>query len=167
MDNESNKLGPVCRFHRWKPAAVLRIGGEDAFTFLQGQFTNDLRQLDTAGAVYGLWLNHKGRVLADSFVCRGDDGGFWVVSYFCPATRIAERLEAFVISDDVTIDDVTTSWEGITLFGSSVPDAVTGLGKGSFSFVGRRTNQPHHDILFPSGMVVSPAVPGGGRIPAT
>jgi folate-binding Fe-S cluster repair protein YgfZ len=34
---------------RWKPAAWLRVTGEDAAGFLQGQFTNDLRPLGQPG----------------------------------------------------------------------------------------------------------------------
>ena len=41
----------------WQPAAWLRVIGEDAESFLQGQFTNDLRAPRAGGAVYGLWLN--------------------------------------------------------------------------------------------------------------
>jgi folate-binding Fe-S cluster repair protein YgfZ len=63
---------------RWRPAAWLRVSGEDAGTFLQGQFTNELRSVGTGG-IYGLWLNHKGKVLADSFVLprAADAGEFW------------------------------------------------------------------------------------------
>ena len=80
---------------RWKPAAWLRVTGEDAANFLQGQFTNELRGVPAGGAVYGLWLTLKGKVLADSFVVRGGTGAggsaaggaevFWVGSYFSPA----------------------------------------------------------------------------------
>ena len=74
------------QFYSGKNAAVLRVTGEDAANFLQGQFTNDLRGLTTGGAVYGLWLNQKGKVLADSFVIAGASAGeFWIVSYHVAA----------------------------------------------------------------------------------
>ena len=50
--------------HVYRPATMLRVSGADAFTFLQGQFTNELRQ-PVGSTVYGLWLNHKGKVVAD------------------------------------------------------------------------------------------------------
>ena len=56
--------------HVWEPAAWLQVSGPDAFNFLQGQFTNDLRLLEEQPAVYGLWLNEKGKVQGDSFVLR-------------------------------------------------------------------------------------------------
>ena len=95
----------------WRPACWLRVTGDDAATFLQGQLTNDLRELERAPSVYGLWLTLKGKVLADSFVLRGETPNtFWIGSYFSPASVIRERLESHVIADDVTIADETSGW---------------------------------------------------------
>ena len=114
-------------FSQWQPAAWLRVTGEDAFSFLQGQFTNDLRALERgAEAVYGLWLTVKGKVVADSFVLRLEEGGFGVVSYFSPAAAIRERLESFVIADDVTIADETAEWVGFSFIGSAPPERPAG-----------------------------------------
>jgi tRNA-modifying protein YgfZ len=125
-------------FSRWQPAAWLRVAGPEAFVFLQGQFTNDLRDLEKSSAVYGLWLNQKGRVLADSFVVRGHAAEeFWVGSYFSSAAVIRERLESYIIADDVTIADETTGWSGVTLTGPNAAAAARGLGSG-FVFAGRR-----------------------------
>ena len=129
----------------WKPAAWLRVTGSDALPFLQGQFTNDLRGLSGSGAVYGLWLNHKGRVLADSFVLRGGTAEeFWIGSYFSEAGVIRERLEAYVIADDVVVEDVTAEWVGVTLF----PGGRTGWAEG-LSFPGRRASEPCVEWVLP------------------
>src|SRR5437016_12516025 len=86
----------------WRPAAWLRVSGADAASFLQGQFTNDLRSLGDQPSVYGLWLNVKGKVVADSFTLRGGAAQeFWLGSYFSPAAIIRERLEGHIIADDV------------------------------------------------------------------
>src|SRR5271168_1758539 len=98
--------------HLWKPAAWLHVSGPDAFRFLQGQFTNELRLLDDQPSVYGLWLNEKGKVQADGFVLRGEDKTFWVGSYFSPAEALCARLRAYVIADDVTIEDCTAATAG-------------------------------------------------------
>lgn len=133
----------------WKPAAWLRVTGSDSFSFLQGQFTNDLRGLGESGAVYGLWLNHKGRVLADSFVLRG--GGteeFWVGSYFSEAAAIRERLEAYVIADDVVVEDVTAKWVGVTVFGRG-----EGRIEGAPGFSGRRARGACVEWMVPAGAI--------------
>jgi tRNA-modifying protein YgfZ len=106
----------------WQPAAWLRASGPDAASFLQGQFTNDLRGLAPGGSVYGLWLNVKAKVVADSFVLRGEGAEeFWIGSYFSTAGTIRERLESFIIADDVTIEDQTDAWRGISWMGGAPP----------------------------------------------
>lgn len=135
-------------FHRWRPAACLRATGEDSLAFLQGQFTNDLHQDAKEGAVYGLWLNQKGKVLADSFIRKISDRESWIVSYFSPAAVIRARLEAYIIADDVVIEDVTESMMGLTVVGAMTA-ADLGLGDAGWSFSGRRMREPHTEMVFP------------------
>lgn len=148
MSKESLSSEKDRDFFRWQPAAWLRVSGADAETFLQGQFTNDLRTLAGGRAVYGLWLNHKGRVMADSFVLRGAGGEFWVGSYFCPAAVIKERLESFIIADDVAVEDVTEQWRAVTLFGVTAESQSANPPVGCF-FEGRRGQEAHREYVFP------------------
>lgn len=111
------KNGTRVRIARFRPQAVLKISGEDALPFLQGQFTQDMKTPGRAAARYGLWLNQKGKVLADSFILAAEGGEFWVVSYFSSALTIRERLESYIIADDVEIDDQTAAWAGIAVIG--------------------------------------------------
>jgi folate-binding protein YgfZ len=135
----------------WKPAAWLRVTGADAANFLQGQFTNDLRALAPGGAVYGLWLNVKGKILADSFVLRGAAGDeFWIGSYFSPAVVIRERLESFVIADDVVINDLTADWLGVAVVGSGARQAMGGEPVDGFVFPGRRSYEENVEWIFPA-----------------
>jgi folate-binding protein YgfZ len=112
-------------FFEWSPAAWLRVTGPDALSFLQGQFSQDLRPVAAAARgsepAYGLWLTLKGKVEADGFVFRGESADeFWIGSYFSRAPVIRARLEGFIIADDVTIEDQTDAWTGITWVGEAV-----------------------------------------------
>ena len=128
---------------------MLRVTGEDAANFLQGQFTNDLRGLRAAGAVYGLWLNQKGKVVADSFVIAGASAGeFWIVSYHAAAVLRA-RLEDYIIADDVSVEDVTTEWTGLTLLGAGVVAWFAQAPRVGLSFRGRRTSGETLEWIFP------------------
>jgi len=149
-------------FYRWRPAACLRVTGEDSLTFLQGQFTNDLHQGAKSGATYGLWLNQKGKVLADSFVRKISEREWYVLSYFSPAAVIRERLEAYVIADDVVIEDVTDATMGLTLLGA-VSAAEMGLDASAWEFRGRRMPELHTEFIFPAGheFEVSAKLAGG------
>jgi tRNA-modifying protein YgfZ len=106
--------GWMCGF---RAAACLHVTGEDALTFLQGQFTQELRSAAEAPVAYGLWLNQKGKVLADSFVLREAADSVWIISCSSAAAVIKERLKAYVIADDVVIEDVTAERAGVTVGG--------------------------------------------------
>jgi folate-binding protein YgfZ len=138
---------PQHEIFRWGPAACLRVSGADAATFLQGQFTNDLQKQTPAQAVYGLWLNQKGKTLADSFVMPRGAAEFLVVSYFSPAAVIRERLEAYIIADDVVVEDLTASARGVTVFSETRPTDS----QGAIIFPGRRSRESHWEILTIAG----------------
>ena len=65
--------------------AVVRVAGEDAAAFLQGQCTADLRGVALADA---LWLNRKGRVLAHTVVAAEADGSFLLLCPHLPAAEL-------------------------------------------------------------------------------
>jgi tRNA-modifying protein YgfZ len=135
---------------RWDPAAWLRVSGMDAATFLQGQLTNDLRGLEVGGAVYGLWLSVKGKVLADSFVIRGaQPDEFWIGSYFSPASVIRERLESHVIADDVAIEDVTAEWMAVSVIGAEAVALLGAAPDTGVVFRGRRSRAENVEWVFP------------------
>lgn len=148
--------------HFYRPAALLRVTGGDAAEFLQGQFTNDLRSTRSAPAVYGLWLNHKGRVQADSFVLRRTENEFLAGSYFSPGAVIRERLEAFIVADDVAVADETEHWSGAVIGGGDAAQALAELGllppaggeyadaNGGVIWRGRRTRAESFEWIFPA-----------------
>ena len=129
----------------YRPAAVLKVTGEDAEAFLQGQFTQELRATEHRAIAYGLWLNQKGKVLADSFVLR-DGTAFWVVSLETKVSTICERLEAYIIADDVVLEDQTDRWAGWAVVG---PEATGVLSAAGFALPEKSQWAPVGDgILF-------------------
>jgi tRNA-modifying protein YgfZ len=134
----------------YHPACVLRVSGPDAATFLQGQFTNDLRDIGALRSVYGLWLDRKGRVIADSHVLRsaGDVSEFWIISLSSPASVVARRLEDFIVADDVAIEDATGSWLGVSLIGAGVGAWCAAQSGPGFLLPGRRSRIENLEWLF-------------------
>jgi folate-binding protein YgfZ len=157
-------IGNSFAIHHYRLASWLRVSGADAGTFLQGQFTNDLRGLAPGAAVYGLWLDQKGKVLADSLVLPGLSAGeFWVASYFSAGDAIRRRLEDYIIADDVTVEDLTAVWSGLALLGEgaeawwrSQPNPP------GLVFPGRRGQAPAWEWIYPlsAADVVAAAVQG-------
>ena len=169
MDKKTNDFCPgEAWLSRYRPTACLHVTGEDALSFLQGQFTQELRSSAPASAAYGLWLNQKGKVLADSFVLREAADNVWIISFSSSAETIRERLEAYIIADDVSIADVTAEWQGVAVGGPvaeswlaremkvEVPSrlAFTRAGDG-FVFHGRRDAGWSYEWLLPIGTAVS------------
>jgi folate-binding protein YgfZ len=138
-------------YSKWRPGTMLRVSGEDAATFLQGQFTNELRGLAAGTGVYGLWLNQKGKVLGDSFVVAGAvEGERWLVSYFCAAAGIMRRLEDYIIADDVVLEDFTPEWMGISVLGDGAGEWLTANAHVGRIFPGRRVLGENWEWIFPA-----------------
>lgn len=134
------------------PACVLRVSGSDAAIFLQGQFTNDLGRIAPGRAVYGLWLDRKGHVIADSHVvCDPGEAGFWVVSVSSPAAVVARRLGDFVIADDVVIEDATAAWRGLSLIGEGTGAWLGGEPRAGMFFQGRRDSGENWEWIYAAG----------------
>jgi tRNA-modifying protein YgfZ len=112
----------------FRPSAVLEAAGEDTFSFLQGQLSNDLKPRGPGKVTYGLWLSAKGKVDGDSFLIERADGSFLIVSPDCPADALRTRLEAFIIADDVVLTDVTQRWSGIAVWGERAAESAAILG---------------------------------------
>ena len=129
---------------------VVRVTGEDAEAFLQGQCTADLRDVALTDA---LWLNRKGRVLAHTVVVREADGSFLLL---CPHLRPAELIAivtANVIADDVVATDETARWDRGVVWGGA-PDFA-----GAQVFATRRYGVDAWDVLVPVGGTL-PGAPG-------
>ena len=108
-------------------SAVLRVYGPDANTYLQGQFTQDLR-IAPGESAYGLWLDQKGKVLADSQVVKKSENEYLVVSFACKAADLRARLESYLIADEVELEDLTESWTSVLLWGDGVAGLVPPAG---------------------------------------
>ncbi|MCH6255130.1 hypothetical protein MLD52_01125 [Puniceicoccaceae bacterium K14] len=87
------------------PEGIVRASGPDAAEFLQGQFSNDLL-VEVGSVVFGLWLNRKGKIVADSFVLREAEDSFLLISYYSSSDAILERLDAYIIMDEVELEKI-------------------------------------------------------------
>lgn len=136
---------------RYLPACLLRVTGPDSAAFLQGQFTNDLGGMAPRGAAYGLWLDRRGHVIADSHVVRAADGsGYWVASTSSPAPLVSGRLGDFIVADDVAIEDETAGWRGFSLVGEGAGAWLAREPRAGFFFPGRRDAGESFEWMVPA-----------------
>ena len=98
------------------PTAVVRVKGEDAPTFLQGQVTCDVRQLKPYSFSPGAFCNPQGRVIANFWLAR-DELGFKLLLAADLAEKVILRLKAYVLRSKVEI-----AVEEAVLFGVTAAD---------------------------------------------
>ena len=164
-----NNFPPSVGVFSFRPACLLRVTGPDAAAFLQGQFTNDLAGAAPGGAVYGLWLDRRGRVLADSHIVRTADGAdFWIASVSSAAAVLSRHLEDHIIADEVAIEDATSGWFGLSLIGAGAGKWLAEAVRPGMAFPGRRDSGENWEWIFPEGerAAAEAAVSGARRVSA-
>ncbi|HSG97937.1 MAG TPA: hypothetical protein VLA11_08085 [Woeseiaceae bacterium] len=85
--------------------ATLKVTGDDAFDFLQGQLTNDLGALETDAEILAAWCNPKGRVIWFGTVWK-TDGGFALSVFPEMADSLVRQLTLFRFRSKVDFDIV-------------------------------------------------------------
>jgi len=102
---------------------LLQIQGEDAITFLQGQVTNDVKQLDGNHAHYTAYCSPKGRMLALFLAFAHYDHLHLQLPKELVA-GVAKRLKMYVMRSKVEITDVSASIIKIGLSGQNAADLL-------------------------------------------
>lgn len=88
--------------------------------FLQGQFSQDLKQVPAGKVTYGFWLTQKGKVFGDAIVRPESAERCLIASWSLTADALRERLDAYIIADDVELEDQTDAWKGWVIAGEQV-----------------------------------------------
>jgi folate-binding protein YgfZ len=94
----------------------VRVTGADRVAWLQGLLTNDIAALAPGSGCYAAYLTPQGRMISDVRVL--NRGEFLLLDL--PAAQkdaVLQRLDLFIITEDVTLEDVTASLARIGLHG--------------------------------------------------
>ena len=89
--------------------AVLKIGGPDARTFLDGLVTNDMASVTFDQAGYGALLTPQGKIIVDFFIVAlpdEDGGGFLLDTPAAIAPELIRKLSLYKLRAKVTIEDL-------------------------------------------------------------
>jgi folate-binding protein YgfZ len=108
-------------------AGRLRLRGRDRKTYLHGLLTNDIESLTAGTGIYAALLTAQGRMISDMHVYEIGDA-LIVTLPRSLAAPMRERLDQFVFSEDVQIEDETATTAQIGVYGPLAAGAVTGLG---------------------------------------
>jgi len=98
---------------------VLRIGGAEARSFLQGLVTNNIDLVEDGRGIYAGLLTPQGKFLFDFFIV-GDGDGMLLDCDGARAAELVKRLDFYKLRAQVTIEDLTAThgvavwWDGGT-----------------------------------------------------
>lgn len=112
------------------PSCHINAVGPDAFSFLQSQFSNDLRAATATSPVYGFWLDRKGRIRADSLIFRTGEENLQIISRYTAFDQLKEFLEEKIIADELELETPTVPKVLFSIWGSehtSLPTLQEGL----------------------------------------
>jgi len=112
---------------------TLKVTGADAFEFLQGQLTNDLRRLESEPEILAAWCSPKGRVIWFGTVRRSDDGyALSIIAGMGDALvrrltlfRFRAKVDFEVVSDGQTLDETFLVENGIPWIGAAQAEQYT------------------------------------------
>jgi len=102
--------------------AVLRAEGADTQSFLQGQFSNDIRLVSEARAQLSAYCNAKGRMFAIFLIFQRSDGAYYLQLPAVLAEPTLKRLRMYILRAKVKLEFADAGFGRIGLSG---PNAET------------------------------------------
>jgi folate-binding protein YgfZ len=105
----------------------LCLTGADRARFLHGQVTNDIKRLGSGEGCYTAIVDAKGKLQADATIfCLPEE----LLLDLEPGlnTAVAQRLEKFLVADDVQIVDVTALYGLLSVQGPKAEEVVRAAG---------------------------------------
>lgn len=111
----SDLLEADCALTDLSHFGLIQVEGEDAMTFLQGQLTNDMREVNASHSNLAGWCTAKGRMLYSFRVMRRDSA-YLLQLPMAFVEAALKRLRMYVMRSKVQIEDASSRWArcGIT-----------------------------------------------------
>ena len=123
---------------------VIRISGEDAGTFLQGQLTCDIRNVTENNASIAAFCNPKGRVISTLLIFK-DEAGYGAILPCSLSDTVLQKLRRYVLRSKVLLEDASST-DAVLGFHYSQPSPTLGLNSEPLAV----THEPGLTIALPS-----------------
>ena len=114
------------------------LTGADRVRFLHGQVTNEVKKMRIGEGCYAAITNNKGKMESDlNIFCLADE----LLLDFEPGLteKVSQRLEKFIVADDVQIVDVAPYYGLLSVQGPRAEAVVSAIGLGGW---GERPREP-------------------------
>lgn len=126
--------------------SLLKITGKDAFSFLHGQLTCDLNELENHGWLLSAWCLPNGRVIC-TFIIFEKNNSFFLVLPSMLRDKIFKRLAMYVLRSEVTITDVSDDYAIFGFVGNNITKIINPLLAENTSVNGNLRVSPEFSIL--------------------
>ena len=169
---------PDCAVCDLSHLGLIRVCGQEAVAFLQGQLTSDTRQISPGRAQLSAWCSPKGRMMASFLVFQyGDD-----IYLQLPADRlepVLKRLRLFVLRSKVELAEASSELARIgiagdcatAILGDPLPGNLFSVQRrGELSIIRLPGDRPRFEVVGPADAVrqlweraeshAAPATPG-------
>ncbi len=117
---------PACALFDLSHLGLIRVSGDDAEGFLQGQLTNDVREATDHHWQLSGYCTAKGRLLA-AFLLFRRDGAYYLQTPRERVQPVIDRLRMFVLMSKVTIEDASDTLVRVGLAGDCAPEVLAPL----------------------------------------
>lgn len=108
---------------------VIRVGGADRATWLQGLLTNDIAALGPGTGCYAAWLTPQGRMITDMHVIETGEA-LWLEVPAALAAALAARLDGMIFAEDVSVTDLGDRLAAIGLHGPTAAPVLAAAFEG-------------------------------------
>lgn len=105
---------------------VIHVAGDDAQSFLQAQFSNDISAIDSTSSQISAYCNPKGRMLAQ-FLIISTETEYYLLLPRAILEKTLMRLRMFVLRSQVTLTDLSNDTVCLGLIGDQIDDIGTPL----------------------------------------
>lgn len=102
---------------------TIEITGADRLDFLDRMITQQVKGLPPYRCVRSFWLNRKGRIDADLRVLALEDRVLLDLDWLT-VDRARRTLDAFVITEDATIKNVSAEWSRLAVHGPTTSELL-------------------------------------------
>jgi folate-binding protein YgfZ len=97
---------------------LIKVSGDDAVTFLQGQFTNDVRQVTDTHSQLSAMCSPKGRIIVNFRLFKRDNAYYLLLPKDSLAATL-KRLQMYVLRAKVKLEDANESLFPIGIVGNT------------------------------------------------
>lgn len=117
---------PACALCDLSHLGLIKVSGPDAADFLQGQFTNDIRELGNDNLQLSGYCNPKGRMFANFWLFRRDDAIFMQLPRETLGPLL-KRLSMFLLRSKATLADTSDELVHIGIAGEQAESRLSTL----------------------------------------